>query len=93
MCFTGLLPRSDVCTLRGTCYGIHAEPVRFGLYKVSCLTLLFAYKRLWNASLYLCLPRKLYYAAVFVNSTRVHFSLFPVFFCYIFSISSAIFLQ
>ena len=78
MCYTGLLPRSNVCTLRVTCYGIHAEPQPFRLYKALRLTRLFAYKRLRNASLYLCWPRKLYYAAVFVNSARVHFSLFPV---------------
>jgi len=44
-----------------------------------CVMRLFAYKRLRNASLYLCWPRNLYYAAVFVNRTRVHLPLFPVF--------------
>ena len=78
VCFIGLLPRSTVRTLRGTGYGIHVWPEQFRLYEVSCLMRLFARERLRNASLYLCWPRKLYYAALFVNSTRVHLSLFPV---------------
>jgi len=44
-----------------------------------CVMRLFGYKRLRNTSLYLCWPRNLYYAAVFVNSIRVHLPVFPVF--------------